>query len=155
MKLKTVWISYWSFWPKWNFKPARDFHRIYLKRNKRRLVGYCAQCAYAFETSCGYGFHIGHFDINEISFRVIKYHVNTIQNKMHTHIYQNIGSFWNIAEMKRHVNRTCFYTGLISQIGMSYFVSHVNVLLIFWSLLLNILPFFILFLPSHFVGRAR
>ena len=26
MKLKTVWISYRPFWPKWNFKPAWDFH---------------------------------------------------------------------------------------------------------------------------------
>ena len=24
IKLKPVWISYWSFWPKWNFKPAWD-----------------------------------------------------------------------------------------------------------------------------------
>ena len=33
-------------------------------------------------SQCGYGFHIGHFDRNEISFLVIKYHyhVNTIQN---------------------------------------------------------------------------
>ena len=36
MKLKTVWISYRSFWPKWNFKPAWDFHVIivYPKRNE-------------------------------------------------------------------------------------------------------------------------
>ena len=26
MKLKMVWILYRSFWPKWNFKPAGDFH---------------------------------------------------------------------------------------------------------------------------------
>ena len=26
MKLKTVWISYRSFWPKWNVKPAWDFN---------------------------------------------------------------------------------------------------------------------------------
>ena len=26
MKLKTVWISHRLFWPKWNFKPAWDFH---------------------------------------------------------------------------------------------------------------------------------
>ena len=36
MKLKTVWTSYRSFWPKWNFKPAWDFHVniIYPKRNE-------------------------------------------------------------------------------------------------------------------------
>ena len=36
MKLKTVWTSYRSFWPKWNFKPAWDFHVniIFLKQNE-------------------------------------------------------------------------------------------------------------------------
>ena len=68
-----------------------------------------------------YGFHIGHFDRNKISFRVIKYHVNTTQNKMSTHVHQNIGSFWNAAEIKLHVNRTCFHAGLKSQNGMSSF----------------------------------
>ena len=36
LELKAVWISYRSFWPKWNFKPAWDFHVniIYPKRNK-------------------------------------------------------------------------------------------------------------------------
>ena len=36
MKLKTMWISYRSFWPKWKSKPAWDFHvnRIYPKRNE-------------------------------------------------------------------------------------------------------------------------
>ena len=68
-----------------------------------------------------YGFHIGHFDRNEISFRVIKYHVNTTRNEMPTHVHQNIGSFWNAAEMKLHVNRTCFHAGLKSQTGMSSF----------------------------------
>ena len=67
------------------------------------------------------GFHIGHFDKNEISFRVIKYHVNTTRNEMLTHVHQNIGSFWNAAEMKLHVNRTCFHTGLKSQTSMSSF----------------------------------
>ena len=67
------------------------------------------------------GFHIGHFDKNEISFRVIKYHVNTTRNEMLTHVHQNIGSFWNAAEMKLHVNRTCFHAGLKSQTGMSSF----------------------------------
>ena len=44
------------------------------------------------ETQCWYGFHIGHFDRNEISFRVIEYHVNTTQNVLPTHVHQNIGS---------------------------------------------------------------
>ena len=40
----------------------------------------------------GMDFHVGHFD-NEISFQVIKYHVNTTRNEMPTLVYQNIGSF--------------------------------------------------------------
>ena len=75
----------------------------------------------AFETQCGYGFYIGHFDRNEISFREIKYHVNNTQNEMPIHVHQNIGSFWNAAEMKLHVNWTCFYVGLKCQTGMSSF----------------------------------
>ena len=61
-------------------------------------------------------------DRNEISFRVIKYHVNTTRNEMLTHVHQNIGSFWNAAEMKLHVNRICFHVGLKSQTGMSSFL---------------------------------
>ena len=38
--------------------------------NKRRLVGYCFQCACAFETHCGFGFHIDHFDRNELGNKV-------------------------------------------------------------------------------------
>ena len=67
-----------------------------------------------------YGFHIGYFDRNKISFRVIKY-VNTTRNEMPTHVHQNIGSFWNAAEIKLHVNRTCFHASLKSQNGMSSF----------------------------------
>ena len=45
-----------------------------------------------------------------ISIRVIKYHVNTTRNEVvPTHVHQNIGLFWNSAEMKLHVNRTCFH----------------------------------------------
>ena len=45
-----------------------------------------------------------------ISIREIKYHVNTTRNEVvPTHVHQNIGSFWNSAEMKLHVNRTCFH----------------------------------------------
>ena len=32
--------------------------------------------------------------------------------KMPTHVHQNIKSFWNAAEMKRHVSRICFYVSL-------------------------------------------
>ena len=66
-------------------------------------------------------FQCGHFDRNEISFWMIKYHVNTTQNEMPTHVHQNIGSFWNVTEMKCQVNRTCFHTGLKSQTVMSSF----------------------------------
>ena len=45
------------------------------------------------QAQCRYGFYIGHFERNEISFRVIKYHVNTTRNEMPTHVHQNIGSF--------------------------------------------------------------
>ena len=43
---------------------------------------------------------------------VTKQHVNTTRNEMPVHVHQNIGSFGNTAEMKRHVNRTFFYPGL-------------------------------------------
>ena len=68
-----------------------------------------------------YGFHFGHFDQNEISFQFIKYHLNTTQNEMPTHVHQSVGLFWNAAEMKCHMNRTCFHVGLKSQTGMSLF----------------------------------
>ena len=77
--------------------------------------------ACAFETHCGHRFHIGRFDRNKISFRVIKYHVNTTRNETPTHVRLYIGSFWNAAEMKSHVKRTCFHAGLKSQTGMSSF----------------------------------
>ena len=88
-----------------------------------------------FETHRRYGFHIGHFDRNEISFRVIKYHVNTTRNEMPTYVHQNIGSFWNAAEMKLHVNRTCFHAGLKSQTGMSSFRLSCERTLRIWELL--------------------
>ena len=65
------------------------------------------------------GFHIGNFGKNEISFRVIKYHVNTTRNEMLTLVHQNIGSFWNAAEMKLHMNS--FHASLKSQTVMSSF----------------------------------
>ena len=66
-----------------------------------------------FETHCWYGFHNGHFDRNEISFLVIKHHVNTTRNEIPIHIHQNIGSFWDPAALKLHVNRTCFHAGVL------------------------------------------
>ena len=50
-----------------------------------------------------------------------RYYVNTTQNEMPTRAHQNIGLFWNAAEMKRHVNRTCFHTGLKSHTDSSAF----------------------------------
>ena len=50
---------------------------------------------------------------------MIKYHVNTTPNKMPTHVHQNIESFWNAAETKRHANRTCFGPGSKSQTGVT------------------------------------
>ena len=52
---------------------------------------------------------------------MINYHVNTTWNEMTTHAHQNIGSFWNAAEIKLHVNRICFHARLKSQTGMSSF----------------------------------
>ena len=43
-------------------------------------------------------------------------------------VHQNIGSFSNAAEMKLHVNRTCFHAGVKSQPVWVHFASHVNVL---------------------------
>ena len=40
---------------------------------------------------------------------------------MPKHAHQNIELFRNAAEMKLHVNRTCFHAGLKSQTGMSSF----------------------------------
>ena len=57
-------------------------------------------------------FHCSHFDKKKISFRVIKYHVNTTRNEMPKHFHQNIGSFWYAAEMERHLKRICFHAGL-------------------------------------------
>ena len=71
-------------------------------------------------TQCRYGFHIGHFE-TQISYCVIKYHVKTNGNGMPAHVHQNIRSFWNAAEMKFHVNRTCFHAGLKFQTGISWF----------------------------------
>ena len=72
MKLKTVWISYRSFWQKWNFISGD---------------------------------------------KICKHHPKWKAYNIH----QNIESFWNVAEMKLHVNKTCFHTGLKSQTGMNSF----------------------------------
>ena len=99
--------SHENLMPVWNFisvkltiwNPYRfEFHfaSIHVNTNKE-LTEYRSEifnrneisCQFEFILSlmwtysqCGYGLHIGHFDRNEISFLVIKYHyhVNTIQN---------------------------------------------------------------------------
>ena len=63
-----------------------------------------------------------------ISFRVIKYHVNTTRNEIPTHVHQKIGSFWNAAEMKRHVNRLVFTTVWNLRPVWVHFTSHEKVL---------------------------
>ena len=65
-----VWISYRSFWQKWNFISGD---------------------------------------------KICKHHPKWKAYNIH----QNIESFWNAAEMKLHVNRTCFHARLKSQTGMS------------------------------------
>ena len=50
--------------------------------------------------SLSVSFHSCHFDRNEISFRLIKYHVNTNQDEMPAHVHQSFGSFWNAAGMR-------------------------------------------------------
>ena len=121
MKLKTVWILYWSFWPKWNFKPAWDFHVniIYPKRNKqaqtRWMLRLMRMCVWNSMPEW-------------ISYRSFWQKWNLISgNKIlckhypKWNVHQNIGSFWNAAEIKLHVNRTCFLVGFKSQTGMSSF----------------------------------
>ena len=49
------------------------------------------------------------------------HHVNNTRNEMPSHVHQNIGSFWNVVEMKLHVNKTYFHAGLKSQTGKSSF----------------------------------
>ena len=69
-----VWISYQSFWQKWNFTSG----------NKILCKHYPKSNAWS-------------------------------------HIHQNIGSFWNAAETKLLLNRTCFHAGLKSHSSMSSF----------------------------------
>ena len=47
-----------------------------------------------------------------------------------THVHQNIRAFWNSAETKIHVNRTCFTPVWNLKPVWVHFASHVNVLLI-------------------------
>ena len=64
-------------------------------------------------------FHWGLFEWNFIS--VDKTSCNHYPN---WNAYANpskYGSYWNAAEMRRHVNRTCSHAGLKSQTGMSSF----------------------------------
>ena len=104
--------------------PAWDFHlnSIYpSEMNKHKLLGYCTWCACAFEIHCGYGFHIGHFDRKKICIYHKKISYKRYPNETPKHVHQNIGSFWNGAEIKRHMNRTCFHAGLKSNTSLSSF----------------------------------
>ena len=123
--------------------------------NKCRLVRCSVWCACAFETKCGYGFHIGHFDRNEISFRVIEYHVNTTRNEMLI-VHQIIGSFWNAAEMKLHVNKICFHADLKSQTCMSSFrLSCERTLILHTSLTFDLHIKAVRSIVSKFIGQLR
>ena len=131
MKVNTEWISYRSFWPKWKFKPTWDFNvkQIYPKWNELAQTRWILRLM----RMCVYGCNIGHFDRYKISFRMIKYHMNTTRNEMPTHVHQNVGPFWIAAEMKRHVNRSCFHASLKSQTGMGLFhLSHERTLTSLW-----------------------
>ena len=50
-------------------------------------------------------------------------HMNWSEMKlqMPAHFDPNIGSFWNAAEMKCHMNKTCFHASLKPQTGMGLF----------------------------------
>ena len=91
-----------------------------------------------------YAFHIVHFDRNGISFQVTKHHVNTTRNEMSTHVHPNIRWFWNTAEIKLHVNRTCFHAGLKSETGMSSF--HLSCE---HTLKIRVLKSFVMFTGKH------
>ena len=102
-------------------------------------------------------FHCGHFDRNEISFRVIEYHVNTTRNEILRMSIKISGSFemqlkWNV-----------MWTELVFtpvwnlRLVWAHFVSHVKVVLvihcykvwhrslmselIFWIQLVHLFPF--------------
>ena len=118
-----IWIEV-----KWNSK-WYGFHIGHFDQNENSLPGTkwisadlldVALNAHVHITQCRYGFHIGHFE-TQSSYCVIKYHVNTNGNGMPAHVHQNIRSFWNAAEMKFHVNRTCFHACLKFQTGISWF----------------------------------
>ena len=82
------------------------------------------------------------FDRNEISFLGMKYHVNTTRNEMPTRVHQNIGSFWNAAEIKLHLNRTCFKISNRYELILPHNVGYWNLLLVlavqYWLLIKKI-----------------
>ena len=83
MKLKTVWVSYLLILTETKFQTGLRFS---CERNLPETKWISADSLDgAFKTQCGYRFHIGHFDRNEISFRVIKYRVNTTRNEIPTY----------------------------------------------------------------------
>ena len=78
MKVKLIWISNQSFWPKWNCKLAWDFHvnKIYPKRNELAQAIWILSLTRTYaRNSLRVLFHCGHkikikikFDRNKISF---------------------------------------------------------------------------------------
>ena len=83
-----------------------------------------------------YRFHIGHFDRNEISFRMIKYHVNTIRNELSTYVYQNMS-------IEMHTKWNFMWTELIFTPVWNikpvwvHFAFHVNVLLVWFRIIIS------------------
>ena len=126
MKLKTVWTSYRPFWPKWIFKIfisrfSCEHNLPETKRIRADSLEVAINAHVRLKLNAGIDFISVILTEMKFSFRGIKYHVNTTQNEMPTHVHQNIGSFWNAAKMKPHVNRTCFNPGLESQTSMRSF----------------------------------
>ena len=107
MKLKPVWISYRSFWPKWNFILAWDFHvnKIYPKWISPDSLDIALNVHVHLKITAGMDFISVNFREMEFHFGwLIKYHVNTTRNEIPTHVHQNIELFWNVAELKPNVN---------------------------------------------------
>ena len=69
---------------------------------------------------------ISYFERNEISIRVIKYHVNTTRNEIPLYVHQYIGLFWNAASCEQNLfSHRCEVSEWYEFISWT---SHVNVL---------------------------
>ena len=71
-------------------------NKIYPKRNEKHIaldISFNVDVRLKLIVGVISLFHCGHFEKNEISFWVIKYHVNSTRNEIPTHVHQNIGSF--------------------------------------------------------------